>query len=73
MTSKTLADTLAEMARQFPDNGRSPAPSGSCRARQYGDQMHCGYCGLQCDTNDPDPPMCKLEGRPMRSSGGPAN
>lgn len=31
----------------------------NCKARQYSDQMHCGYCGLQWDVNDPEPPKCR--------------
>lgn len=31
----------------------------NCKARQYSDQMMCGYCGLQWDVNDPDPPLCQ--------------
>ena len=30
----------------------------TCKARQYGDQMICGKCGLQWDVNDPDAPEC---------------
>lgn len=30
-----------------------------CLARQYGDQMICHACGLNWDTNDPEPPECK--------------
>lgn len=30
-----------------------------CYARQYGDQMQCGKCGLTWDINDPEPPSCK--------------
>lgn len=33
-------------------------PPRQCRARQASDQMMCGTCGLQWDTNDPDPPEC---------------
>lgn len=29
-----------------------------CQARQFGDQMSCGACGITWDTNDPDPPAC---------------
>ena len=29
-----------------------------CQARQYGDQMICAACGLNWDTNDPEPPAC---------------
>jgi len=31
----------------------------NCQARQYGDQMICAPCGLNWDTNDPDPPECR--------------
>ena len=30
-----------------------------CLARQYGDQMICAACGLNWDTNDPEPPECR--------------
>lgn len=30
-----------------------------CLARQYGDQMICAACGLNWDTNDPEPPACR--------------
>ena len=30
-----------------------------CQARQYGDQMICAACGLNWDTNDPEPPACR--------------
>lgn len=30
-----------------------------CLARQYGDQMICHACGLNWDTNDPEPPDCR--------------
>lgn len=29
-----------------------------CRARQYSDEMHCPFCRLRWDTNDPEPPQC---------------
>ncbi len=29
-----------------------------CQARQYGDQLICAACGLNWDTNDPEPPQC---------------
>lgn len=32
--------------------------SRECQARQYGDQMICAACGLNWDTNDPEPPEC---------------
>ncbi len=31
----------------------------NCQARQYGDQMICAPCGLNWDTNDPEPPECR--------------
>lgn len=34
----------------------------TCQARQYSDQMQCGRCALQWDTNDTNPPGC----RPVR-------
>ena len=30
-----------------------------CQARHYGDQMICAACGLNWDTNDPEPPACR--------------
>jgi hypothetical protein len=30
----------------------------SCEARQYGDEMKCGRCGLSWDVNDADRPNC---------------
>ena len=30
-----------------------------CQAHQYGDQMICAACGLNWDTNDPEPPACR--------------
>lgn len=30
----------------------------ACEARRYGDTTMCGPCGLQWDTNDPEPPAC---------------
>ena len=30
-----------------------------CKARQYGDTMQCGQCGLQWDLDDQDPPSCR--------------
>ena len=30
-----------------------------CQARRYGDQMICAACGLNWDTNDPEPPACR--------------
>lgn len=35
-----------------------------CRARQYSDTMICDSCGLQWDTNDPDPPECRHDNKP---------
>lgn len=29
-----------------------------CKAKQYNDQMICGYCGTQWDVDDPEPPQC---------------
>jgi hypothetical protein len=29
-----------------------------CDARQCADAMRCATCGLQWDTNDPEPPSC---------------
>lgn len=29
-----------------------------CQARRYADQMICPACGLNWDTNDPEPPQC---------------
>lgn len=37
---------------------QSAKKAQGCQARQYGDQMICGACGLQWDTNDPEPPQC---------------
>lgn len=34
-----------------------------CQARQYGDQMICAACGLNWDTNDPEPPACQKKRR----------
>ena len=34
--------------------------NNNCEARQYSDQMICTKCGLVWDTNDPDPPKCKV-------------
>lgn len=31
----------------------------ACQARQYGDQTICALCGLNWDTNDPEPPECR--------------
>ena len=31
----------------------------NCHARQYSDQMICAPCGLNWDTNDPEPPECR--------------
>lgn len=31
----------------------------NCQSRQYGDQMICAPCGLNWDTNDPEPPECR--------------
>lgn len=31
----------------------------NCHANRCGDQTLCGPCGLQWDTNDPEPPKCK--------------
>ena len=31
---------------------------GSCKARQYSDQMECARCGHIWDINDSDPPEC---------------
>lgn len=31
----------------------------SCKARRCGDEYHCGWCGLQWDVKDPDPPKCR--------------
>lgn len=35
----------------------------NCQARQYGDQMICAPCGLNWDTNDPEPPECRKKPR----------
>lgn len=35
-----------------------PKRPHECLARQYGDQMICAACGLNWDTNDPEPPEC---------------
>ncbi len=32
----------------------------ACRATQHSDQMICASCGLVWDTNDPDPPECRV-------------
>ena len=32
----------------------------SCKAIQYSDQMVCATCDLAWDTNDSDPPACRL-------------
>ena len=39
----------------------------TCQARQYGDQMCCGKCGLTWDVNDPEPPECRKEGEGRRA------
>lgn len=31
----------------------------NCKARRCGDEYHCGWCGLQWDVKDPDPPKCR--------------
>lgn len=31
-----------------------------CQARQYSDMMRCVPCDLTWDTNDPEPPPCRL-------------
>lgn len=36
-----------------------PKRPHECLARQYGDQMICAACGLNWDTNDPEPPECR--------------
>lgn len=42
-----------------------------CQARQYGDQMICHACGLNWDTNDPEPPACrKVDKRTKRAKAG---
>lgn len=33
----------------------------TCKARQYSDEMQCGWCGLCWDVNDPDPPECRVK------------
>lgn len=30
-----------------------------CEAIRYGDTTICGPCGMQWDTNDPEPPACR--------------
>lgn len=37
-----------------------------CQARQYGDQMQCGRCGLSWDTNDPERPECSSTERRVK-------
>lgn len=37
----------------------------ACKAIQYSDEMHCAPCGLRWDTNDPDPPPCRLDAPPQ--------
>lgn len=34
-------------------------------ARQYGDQYHCSHCGKQWDVNDPEPPECDIQPKPV--------
>lgn len=43
----------------------------TCQGRQHSDTMICGPCALQWDVNDPEPPECRKEGGPARSSGVP--
>ena len=33
-----------------------------CKARQHGDTIECGQCGLQWDVDDQDPPTCRGPG-----------
>lgn len=35
-----------------------------CDAIRYGDTTMCGTCGTQWDTNDPEPPACKVKFQP---------
>lgn len=45
-----------------------PRRNNDCQARQYGDQMICHACGLNWDTNDPEPPACrKVDRRTTRA------
>lgn len=45
-----------------------PKRPHECLARQYGDQMICAACGLNWDTNDPEPPeCCKLDRRSKKA------
>lgn len=45
-----------------------PKRPHECLARQYGDQMICTACGLNWDTNDPEPPEChKVDRRSKKS------
>jgi hypothetical protein len=39
----------------------------ACEAYQAGDTTMCGRCGLQWDTNDPEPPRCGKEGVSKRT------
>lgn len=39
-----------------------------CTARQCSDQMLCDQCGLQWDTNDPEPPECRRVAAPRKRS-----
>lgn len=39
-----------------------------CQARQYGDQLICAACGLNWDTNDPEPPDCRTYDRRTRQA-----
>lgn len=38
-----------------------------CQAYQSGDSTYCGPCGLQWDTNDPEPPPCASAGLSVRA------
>lgn len=37
----------------------------TCQARQHGDQMMCGRCGLAWDVGDNDPPKCSPRPAPL--------
>lgn len=42
-----------------------------CQARQYGDQMICAACGLNWDTNDPEPPACRKRSKRVKIEAAP--
>lgn len=57
-TSGNLLYAMRKGIEGYVDAASRPAPAQRCQARQQGDEMQCGRCGLSWDVNDADRPDC---------------